>query len=415
VAPVSADSTKPEPAPTGTQPPRVRRARRPPAQPRRRFGLGALIGAIVLVAAIAAARHAWRAYRARTVTLEFVRAGAPVPPIELTFYPEHVAGAQPSPPPPLGRLVLGDATSVTLGRERVPGQVRVRYTGEGIGTGFAYVQLGRHPQTIELHPSGTLSGRIGEAIGVWAHGWRCAGLHAIAGAEVTAMGGGEHGLELATARADADGRFELRGFDASLPLVGLRIRAPGFAIAHESVPRVGASFASPLVALARGEVVRGRVSAPAGLDVTSLRVLARGLAGVEAVPAADGAFVLDHVPQAVAPRLSVFGLPPGHIHAAARARIGEDVSIEVVVAGSVRGRVVDTMTGAALAGALVWGGDEVAVRADATGRFTLELPPGAIEIGAQFEDSQRCSVRTGARRVTVPGGAVLDNVTVNID
>jgi hypothetical protein len=357
----------------------------------------------------------WSYVHAHRVTLTF--GDAPPTGVELTFFPEQLAFAAPSPPPPIGSLALVAATDVTVGEDLVPGQAVVRYAAAGAGTGYRHLRLGEDPAPIELRAPGTLRGRVVEPIALWSLGWRCAELRPVADAEVVVMGGGEHGVELASARTDAAGEFVVGGFDRELDGLGVRVRAAGFALEHQSLGRsAGRQDAVPVVALARAGALSGRIIAPPSFDVRTLRVLARGLPGVEAVPAADGAFVLEHVPPGVRPRLVLYGLPTTLAHAPARAQ--SDVRIELVAAASVRGRVVDAATRAPLGGALVFGGDDQAVRADASGRFELaRLPPGPATIEAKFEfrERRRRVTRTGSCAVDLRAGEQLTEVLVPVD
>jgi hypothetical protein len=158
----------------------------------------------------------------------------------------------------------------------------------------------------------------------------------------------------------------------------------------------------PVVALARARVCAGRVHAPPQVDLTRIRVLARGLPGVHTVPAADGHFVLDHVPLGVEPRVLLDGLPPTWTHALVR--VGDaPLRIDVVPAAVVRGRVIDADTRRPLAGALVWCGDRDPVRSDADGRYALErVLPGSVAIEAKWELVEGPRQRTSfAGRVAV--------------
>jgi len=362
--------------------------------------------------------YGYEHFRAGRLVISFVRHGAAVPDLALTFFPDQLAFAAPSPPPALGSLQLA-GPSVTVGRELVPGHAVVRYEGKQIGTGFVHVRLGQPLPPIELHEPKVLEGRVGEPIGVWCFGWRCPGFRPIAGAEVVAMGGGEHGIALATTRTDEQGRFRFADLDVAIAPLGLRVRAAGFAIAHLAVPEGTAQPQPQIVALAATTSLRGKVVVPEGLDVKSLRVLARGLPGVEATPDADGQFTLDHVPPGVEPRLFVHGLGPLLGHAQARAMRGKAVQIDVVAAAVVRGRVVDGTTQSPLGGSLVFCGEGDAVRADDRGRFELtRLLPGAVEITAQWQiesKRRRPVVRTGHHRVQLGPGQVVEDFVVAID
>lgn len=401
VSPVSPRSPNRKPAATGGHARRRRRGRRI-----------ALVG-LGLAVLVAAAGFGWQHLQSQRVAITFTNGASPVPTLELTFFPDQLAFVAPSPPPPIGRVTVADATSVTVGRDLVPDRAVVRFAAPGVGTGFAHVQLGQ-PTNIELHPPRTLQGRVVEPIATWCFGWRCAGNRAVAGAEVVVMGGGEHGIELATVRSDADGRFTIEGLDLASDGLGLRVRAAGFAIAHQALGRSSQDL-SPVVGIARTVPRKGRITGLTNVEPSSLRVLARGLPGVEAVPAADGTFVLDHVPADVQPRLLLFGLPGLLTHAPVRAGSAE-AHFAIVPGATVRGRVVDGLSKSPLAGALVFFGDADAVRTDADGGFELAgLLPGKGEVQAQFEQRnarRRIVTRSGRRGIELLAGKVLEDVVV---
>jgi hypothetical protein len=386
--------------------------RRRPA-PRR---TGRAFAAVVAAAAIGIGGWLlWSHLQAHRVKVVF--GGLPAADLELTFFPDRLAFAAPSPPPALGRLVLAAAATTTLGADLVPDRAVVRYAAAGIGTGYRHLALGAPPVTIALRAPAAARGRVVEPVAAWSYGWRCAAERPVADAEVVVMGGGEHGVELARARSAADGSFVVAGFDGELDGLGLRVRAPGFALGHLSLRRSGAATSADLVVpLAPARPQRGRIVVPPGLDPTGWRLLARGLPGVECAPAADGSFLLDHVPDGVQPRLLLYGLPAAWTHQPIR--LGPDLRIELVAAATVRGRIVDAVTRAPLGGALVFCGDDHAVRADADGRFELvQLPPGPATIDAKFEyrEGRRRLSRTASRPVQLRAGAVLDDVTIPID
>lgn len=387
-----------------------RRDRRPAATGHTWRTLGIVCGAALLVFG---GWQWWSYVQAHRVTIAF--RDAPPAGVELTFFPDQLAFAAPSPPPPLGSLTA--APTVTVGAELVPGDAVVRYAAAGRGVGYRHVKLGEELAPIELRPPAPVRGRVVEPVGLWSYGWRCAELRPVADAEVVVMGGGEHGIELATSRSDAAGEFVVDGVDRELDGLGLRVRAPGFALEHQSLPPAdGTAAAATVVALVRTQPISGRILAPPSFDVRTLRVLARGLPGVEAVPAADGTFTLEHLAPDVRPRLLLYGLPPTLTHAMARAQPG--LRIELVAAAAVRGRVVDAASRQPLGGALVFCGEDHAVRADASGRFELgQLLPGLATIAAKFEfrDRRRLITRTGSCEVQLRARETLDDVVVPIE
>lgn len=392
---------------------RRRATRRAPA-PLRPFAVTLLVAGL-----LAALWFGYRAWAERHLTLVFA-GGDTVPPLELTFYPDQLAFAAPSPPPPLGERRLDGASSLVVDGSLVPGHGLVRYRGDGIGTGFAFVELGGPAPTIALRPPQTLRGRVGEPIGFWFLGWRCAGYRPIADAEVVVMGGGEHGVDLATARTDADGRFVVSGFDGALDALGLRVRAKGYGIEHRRIEDLDQRAGDrALVALAPAPSRRGRLATPPGLDPTSLRVLARGLPGVEATPAADGAFTLECVPADVEARILLHGLPETFAMLPARTDKAGEVRVEVVPGAVVRGRVLDSANWRPVAGALVWCGDQEAARTGADGRYELvHLPPGDVDVEAQWRPAggrRSDPLRRGHRQIVLEPGRVHEDVDISID
>ena len=356
---------------------------------------------------------------APTTTLRFVTTTPQPsrPALELTFFTGRFGYLQPSPPPSLGERTL-HGESVVVGTELATDAGRVRYRGPGIGTGFLSFELGADPAPVVLRPPQTLRGRVGEPRAAWAHGWRCVGLTPIADAEVVLLGGGEHGVELGIARTDSEGRFVIDGIDGALDGLGLRVRATGYALAHQELPRFDwANGPQPVVPLVRGVCYRGQVAAPPEVSPASLRVLARGLPGVEATPAVDGTFELDHVPIGAEVKLLLYGLGAAWTQLPAIARRGETTRVEVVPATIVRGRVVELLERRPLAGALVFCGDE-AVRTDADGRFELaRLQAGAAEIGAQYDfvDGRRRRRQwTGSQRVTLVVGTPVEGLEIAV-
>ena len=281
------------------------------ARRRRKASKGRPFLVTMLVAGLAiGAFVAYEAYADRHVTIAFANGSQPVPSLELTFFPEQLAFGSPSPPPAIGNCRVEDASEVVVGDNLVPGHGVVRYQGEGVGTGFAYVRLGQPAPTIQLRPPRTLSGRVGEAVGFWFMGWRCAGMRPVANAEVVVMGGGEHGIDLATTRTDDEGRFTVSGYDGELEALGLRVRAPGYALVHESLfGSLDHEGERAVIALTPAPIRRGQVQLDVDLDPASLRLLARGLPGVEATVNEDGTFAFDNIPAGVEARIIVHGLP----------------------------------------------------------------------------------------------------------
>lgn len=376
-----------------------------------------MVRALALCAFVGAAIVAWRAWDGRRVTVVFARAGAPAPTLELTFFPDQFTFAAPSPPPPIATRQLAAGASATFAADAVPERAVVRYRGDGVGTGFVHVELGKSPPPIALRPAVAVRGRVVAPVAAWQYGWRCVALAPVAGAEALLMGGGEHGVELGRAVADASGAFVIDGVDTALDGLALRVRAPGFVLAHADLERApDGAPAVTIVPLDRGAARTGRIEAPAGFDPSSLLVLARGLPGVQAQPAADGSFTLDCLPPRAEPRLVLFGLPPTLAHAPARAAANAPATIALQPAATVRGRVLSVATGKPLADALVWVGDDEAVRADDDGCFELRhLLPGDVEVHAQWDGARKRGRRAkwhGRAAVRLVAGQTLADVEV---
>ena len=376
-----------------------------------------MVRALALCAFVGAAVVAWRAWDGRRVTVVFARAGAPAPTLELTFFPDQFTFAAPSPPPPIATRQLAAGASATFAADAVPERAVVRYRGDGVGTGFVHVELGKSPPPIALRPAVAVRGRVVAPVAAWQYGWRCVALAPVAGAEALLMGGGEHGVELGRAVADASGAFVIDGVDTALDGLALRVRAPGFVLAHADLERApDGAPAVTIVPLDRGTARTGRIEAPAGFDPSSLLVLARDLPGVQAQPAADGSFTLDCLPPRAEPRLVLFGLPPTLAHAPARAAANAPATIALQPAATVRGRVLSVATGKPLADALVWVGDDEAVRADDDGCFELRhLLPGDVEVHAQWDGARKRGRRAkwhGRAAVRLVAGQTLADVEV---
>jgi len=378
---------------------------------------------ILLPVAIASA--SWFGYRAwkgsRTVVTFVGIGGAPVPPLELQLFAEQLSFHQPSPPAPYATRKLDEGDTCVFGSEEVDRSALLRYSGPGIGTGYASITRGRQAE-IRLAAPTQLQGRVGAIEGVFAMGLRTLGMQPVAGARVIGMGGGEHGLALCEAVTDADGRFALAGFSSDLGALFVRVLADGYSLASSN--QFLDPNASVVVPMLPTKKITGRVALPAGLDASRLRVLAKGLPGVEARIAADGAFSLDHVPPQLEPRLLVHGLPIGFTHAQVNAHAGQDgIAIAIVPDVVLRGRVVERMRQLPMSGAMVWhdcgpiGG--VTVHADEDGRFEIRgAPPGEIVLRAQCmvttEDGEKETL-SGERSVPIEAGKQVGEVILRID
>ncbi len=373
----------------------------------------------VLIAGLLAfgAFRGWDAWRRSLTTFDAVHlAGGTVPELELTFFPDQLAFTTPSPPPPLGTARLPVAAKLTVGQDLVPGRAVVRYAGPGVGAGMVFVESGK-PVTIALEQPVALFGRVVERRRFWWLGWR-SGLVPVVGAEVIAMGGGEHGVPLGNATTGDDGSFELEGIAAGSGTVALRVLGPTHSILHVAVDRKALEEGGPTIRLEPSPVRRGRLVFPPGLRPEDLLVLARGLPGVQARPDATGGFELRHVPADVEPRLLLVGLPDEFAYTPPPARFGHDTTVEVVRGGTVRGLVVDAVSRHPLAGAHVWCGDGAAIRAGGDGTFELrQVVPGSVEVVAQYTyqpKNRRAIVRRGRTAATLVAGETRTGIVIEV-
>lgn len=402
-------------APESRRPP-PRRSRRPGPEPNR----GRLPLAVWFVLLALLGLLGWRLLegdRLTKVTLRAApRAEVPAPELALTFYPDQLAFTAVSPPPPLGEAKLPAGGEVTVGPDLVPERALVRYQGAGVGTGFLFVASGREVP-IALEPPGSLWGRVVTPRPYWWFGWRSCSAPVV-GADVLAMGGGEHGVPLVAATTQADGSFEIDGLAVKVSPLAMRVRAPGFALVHAPVDLAQNARGGHLVRLPAAPLRRGTVDAPADCDRSALAVLARGLPGVHTAVAADGTFALDHVPAELEPELLVLGLPRHFAQQRTFAWRDRPAHVVVEPGGGLRGVVRDANTGQPLPGSYVWFGDGQSVVADAYGRFQLDqLVPGTNRLSAQYvyqPKNRRPIVRLGAKEVTVVAGTTVADLVVEI-
>ena len=376
----------------------------------------AIAAALAVVTIGALAVVGYRSWAGGRVTIAFVVADAarPAPTLQLTVFPDVSAVTAPSPPQALRELTLAADTTLTLTAGDVSGSAVVRYRGDGVGAGCVHVQVGQPLPAIALQPPGIARGRVVAPNAVWLNGWRCGSLRPVADAEVTVMTGSGVGVDLGVARTAADGTFTIAGIDTTRDGLGVRVRAAGCALAHAALAPDGVGvLTAGEVAVAQGTQRQGRIAAPPGFDCSCLLVLARGLPGAQARPAADGSFALDHLPEQVEPRLLLLGVPPTLAHHEARAAANAPVRIDLVQGATVRGRVRSAI-GKPAAGALVWIGDRDAVRADDDGCFELvSQMPGEVAVQAQWESVDKRRRRhkwLASRRLQLAPGALLDGV-----
>ena len=361
----------------------------------------------------------WADLRAMQVVFTFVTAtGAPAPDVKLEFFAEATGPSDPSPPPRLGEVVVTGGEEFRASSMLVPRRALVRWSTAGHGSGFAAVAAGEQHR-IELNPAGTVSGSVVQPLPVWLFGARALAAP-VAGARVVVMGGGERGLPLAEAPAAADGRFTVGGFDDGILQPTLRVLAAGFSLAHVDAIR-GAAEEPALAVVTPTQPLQGRVALPAGLAAQGLRVLARGLPGIDAVPAADGFFALDHVPAWTWPRLVVHGLPAGFTQRGCQVTVATSAEVVVERALTVRGYVLDALTQAPVQGATVYhenGADGLSTcttAMDGAWEFT-DLPSGSVRFVAYRKDRESGAVRSGNRNLELRADvAELENILIRID
>jgi hypothetical protein len=361
----------------------------------------------------------YRMWKASHAVLIFERAGASLGPLELSVFDDRFSYSALSPAPALVELSC-EGDEFLLSRDLVGDSAFVRYRGEGVGAGYVRVRTGDE-QVVRLAPPANVSGRVVVPDAAMIFGVRNLATRGVAGALVQGFGGGEHGVLLCEATTDADGSFQLEGFDSSLPSIGIRVLAAG----HSRLFTYWApGTPDPVLALATTEALHGRVLLPEGVATAGLRVLARGLPGIQAEVLVDGRFTLDHVPMGLQPRLLLSGLPPTFTHRMCRSCAGdEDAEIEVVPAAHVRGWVVDLATQQPLTDAIVWhahGADgRVTVTTRADGSFELAaVPPGEVLLTAQHDSTDRLGQKTsmgGERWVRVEAGKDLEQIIIRLN
>lgn len=409
--------TQPEPS---TQPgalPRPRRKPRPKPNAWQRLPFTIRYVLPCVLAAIGA--KVWMDHRAQQVVFHFTTvAGGGVPEVRLEFFADATGPSDPSPPPRLGEVVVASGDSFRAPRELVPRRALVRWSAPGCGTGSVAVAAGEQHHVV-LHPDGAVSGSVVQPSPLWLFGARALPVP-VAGARIVVMGGGERGLPLAEGSSGADGHFTVGGFDDSIAQPTLRVLSAGHSLAHVDALRAeGAEV--PLAVVTSTKPLQGRVQLPAGVSATELRVVARGLPGVESRLEADGSFRLDHVPAWTWPRLVVHGLPTGFTQRGCQATVAERAEVVVEQAIVLRGYVLDALTQSPVDGATVYhenGADGLTTCTtgmDGSYEFT-DLPSGPVRLFAYRKDKESGAVRSGERRIELRASEPeLDNVLVRID
>jgi hypothetical protein len=361
----------------------------------------------------------WTDLRAMQVVFTFVTAtGAPAPDVKLEFFVDATGPSDPSPPPRLGEVVVASGDEFRASSVLVPRRALVRWSAAGHGSGSAAVAAGEQHRIV-LNPSGAVSGAVVQPSALWLFGARALPAP-VAGARIVVMGGGERGLPLAEAPTGADGSFTVGGFDDAILQPTLRVLATGFSLAHVDAIR-GAAAEPALAVVTPTQPLRGRVALPAGIAGAGLRVLARGLPGIEAVPAVDGSFSLDHVPAWTWPRLVLHGLPAGFTQRGCQATVATAAEVVVERALVVRGYVLDALTQAPVVGATVYhenGADGLSTcttGVDGSWEFT-DLPSGSVRLQAYRKDRESGTVRSGNRNIELRAETPeLENILIRID
>ena len=203
-----------------------------------------------------------------------------------------------------------------------------------------------------------------------------------------------------------------------LDALGLRVRAPGYAIVHVSlIGNQEHDGERLIIAVTPAPIRRGKLELNVDLDPSSLRLLARGLPGIEAVVAEDGSFVFENMPVEFEARFIVHGLPENCAQSPARTSLDGVARVVVGPGAIVSGRVLDHQL-QPVAGALVWIGDQMAIRTDSRGyyRITRALP-GSCTMMAQKQVGKGRKARTllGSRTVRLdPNGQHVD-IDITLD
>ncbi len=253
---------------------------------------------------------------------------------------------QPSPMPVIGSVDLaGAGEELWLSSEQFPGSIQVRFHVPSYGVDYASVELGkRRAFKLILGRPSSVSGVVRDKRG-----------KPVPGARIVGLGGSSRGVVLAETKTDAAGRYTLSQFSSRVPYLVIRILGEGFALKErEYWPNAVAShelsktdFVLTPVPPVLGEV-RMSVGLGEGEPPPSLRVSVLNLPGANTDVREGGSFVLHHLKAGMRCRLLLQGLPDGLTHRLTRASAGIRVTIEIVPAVSLRGRVISGETGRGL-------------------------------------------------------------------
>lgn len=380
--------------------------RRPPARKPRaalpvtiRWGVPALaLGALAWFAL-----DAWRSSFARVQVVD--RSGQPIADALLELFAWDESGDAPSPTTKLGEQSLHAGEPLALGASDLPDNALLRVSAPGYGVGIGTVRPGE-TVAVELGEPRSMTGTV-----------LFAGKEPATGARVDVFAGGARGVKLGESIVGADGRFTFAGFSSTLADLHLRVFHPG----HTVVDHLWVVHGDRDVDLRLQPTlpVEGRLLLPEGVRSDDLRLRIYNLPGVEAPVAADGRFMIDHLPPPPFQlRVLLAGLPAEWTHPLTLVETGQrDVEIRVQRARSVAGRVIDAQ-GRSIANAAIVHehgphGRQVA-HCNVNGFFCIErVPSGRIELRAEAASARR--LRQGIYFVQVDGDTDITGITVSIE
>ncbi|MEO0478096.1 MAG: carboxypeptidase-like regulatory domain-containing protein [Planctomycetota bacterium] len=357
---------------------------------------------LILLGVLGQKVYEW--WRSNRVVVTFVDAsGNPVTVEgEIELFSDSTHPADPAPQRLLRGPLPVSGDSFVFSADEVGDGANVRVRSEQFGTAFVTVEADGEATLLHLAPPVALSGVVQDRSG-----------RPIADAQVTAIGWSVRGVALCETLTGADGDFLLSGISGTQLVWSLQLLADGYVVKNVdwSINEGSDPGEAPIV-LTESRPIPGRLDLPDGLSAKGLSVGVLRLPSVDAEVAADGSFVLDHVPTRYSRvRLVVRGLPEGYTHLETVLPLpAAEIELEILAARRVRGQVISGHNDKGLANARVFHshgprGEEL-VTCDEQGRFELDfVPPTALEIGAAYTRAEAGTKTTSSGLVDVEAGS----------
>lgn len=307
-------------------------------------------------------------------------------------------------------LEVGSEELVIADKE-LPTSLQVRFHVPGYGVDYISVERGRR----KLHRL-----RLGAAVEVKGVVTGKAGAP-VAGARVLALGGSARGVLLTETKSSTDGSFTLPGISKLVDFLTLRVLKDGYALAereHWLQASKGEEKSRTDFQLVPVPPVRGEIRLPENVQrkLEDLRITVLKHPGVSANVDERGQFELQHLAPGSQYRLLVQGLPDGFTHRMTYVRPGQAVTLEVVPAVTLHGKVVSerlqrTLEGVQLRHTSSTRGQEFCVT-DGYGEFELRnVPVGTVLLevatpetyfgGSAAEESVEVKPRHAEEPVTI--------------